>query len=94
MTADTKSRVEARQFEIIEAEGAELVVLARDLDTVSLGELYEGMGLRIPTIDLALPGRLDTLGRAAERALDHLRQPLQDPMQRSVASFMKTPKDS
>lgn len=69
-------------------------LLARDLDTVSLGELYEGMGLRIPTVDLALPARQDRLGRAAERALDHLRQPLQHPMQRSVASFMKTPEDS
>jgi len=35
VTADTKARVEARQFEIIEAEGAELVVLARYMQILS-----------------------------------------------------------
>ncbi len=35
VTADTKAKVEARQFEIIEAEGAELVVLARYMQILS-----------------------------------------------------------
>ncbi|MFN3377512.1 MAG: formyltetrahydrofolate deformylase [Burkholderiaceae bacterium] len=35
VTADTKPQAEARQFEIIEAEGAELVVLARYMQVLS-----------------------------------------------------------
>jgi formyltetrahydrofolate deformylase len=35
VTADTKSKVEERQFEIIQAEGAELVVLARYMQILS-----------------------------------------------------------
>jgi formyltetrahydrofolate deformylase len=35
VTADTKAKVEERQFEIIEAEGAELVVLARYMQILS-----------------------------------------------------------
>jgi formyltetrahydrofolate deformylase len=35
VSADTKAKVEARQFEIIEAEGAELVVLARYMQILS-----------------------------------------------------------
>jgi len=35
VTADTKAKVEARQFEIIESEGAELVVLARYMQILS-----------------------------------------------------------
>ena len=35
VTADTKAKVEARQFEIIETEGAELVVLARYMQILS-----------------------------------------------------------
>ncbi|KFN43331.1 hypothetical protein N789_08640 [Arenimonas oryziterrae DSM 21050 = YC6267] len=69
-------------------------LLARDLDTVTLGELYEGMSLRIPAADLPLPARHDAIGRAAEKALNHLREPLKDPLQRSVGSFFSaTSKD-
>lgn len=52
-------------------------LLRRDLDSVSLGELYEGLGLRVPGLAAKLPGLDDATGRAALRALDHLRQPLQ-----------------
>jgi membrane protein len=69
-------------------------LLSRDLDQVTLGELYEGLGMRVPTLDLPLPSRHDELGRNAERALEHLRQPLRDPLLRSVASFLKPIKDS
>ena len=62
-------------------------LLSRDLDAVTLGELYEGMALRVPSTDMPLPSRQDAIGRAAGKALDHLRQPLKDPLQRSVGSF-------
>ena len=67
-------------------------LLARDLDSVTLCELYEGMGLRIPADDIALPARHDEIGKAAESALNHLREPLKAPLQRSVGSFFH-PKD-
>ncbi len=67
-------------------------LLARDLDSVTLCELYEGMGLRIPANDVVLPSRFDDIGKAAESALNHLREPLKDPLQRSVGSFFQ-PKD-
>lgn len=69
-------------------------LLARDLATVSLGELHEGLGLRIPCTDTSLPGYDDPLGRDAARALDHLRQPLEAPMARSVGSFFTSNLDN
>ena len=69
-------------------------LLARDLAKVSLGELHEGLGLRIPCTDVILPGYDDPLGRDAARALDHLRQPLEAPMARSVGSFFTSNQDN
>lgn len=69
-------------------------LLARDLATVSLGELHEGLGLRIPCTETSLPGFDDPLGRDATRALEHLRQPLQSPMSRSVGSFFTSDQDN
>lgn len=69
-------------------------LLARDLATVSLGELHEGLGLRIPCTDTSVPGYDDPLGRDAARALDHLRQPLEAPMARSVGSFFTSNLDN
>ncbi len=69
-------------------------LLARDLATVSLGELHEGLGLRIPCTDTSLPGFDDPLGRDATRALEHLRQPLAAPMARSVGSFFTSNQDN
>jgi membrane protein len=63
-------------------------LLSRDLDTVTLGELHEGLGLRIPGPSAGLPGFDDPLGRRAIRALEHMRQPLQAPLARSVGSFL------
>lgn len=68
-------------------------LLSRDLDTVSLGELHEGLGLRIPGPMAGLPGFDDPMGRKATRALEHLRQPLQAPMARSVGSFFTSDQD-
>ena len=68
-------------------------LLSRDLGAVTLGELYEGLALRVASQDQPLPGRNDALGRAAARALDHLRQPLRTPLERSVASFFRINED-
>jgi membrane protein len=63
-------------------------LLSRDLAAVTLGELYEGMDLRIPTGELSLPSRQDAIGRASTSALDHLRLPLKAPLERSIGSFL------
>lgn len=63
-------------------------LLARDLDAVSLGEIYEGMGLRVSFTESPLPLSHDDLGRAAALALNHLRQPLHAPLRQSVGSFL------
>jgi len=68
-------------------------LLARDLDGVSLGELHERLGLRVPGPGLVLPGHDDPIGREATRALDHLRTPLQEPLTRSVGSFFTSNRD-
>lgn len=65
-------------------------LLSRDLNRVSLAELYEGMELRIPTGELSLPGLHDAVGRVASAALDHLRLPLKAPLERSVGSFLES----
>ena len=69
-------------------------LLSRDLATVTLGELQEGLGLRIPGPSAGLPGFDDALGRRATRALEHLRQPLQGPFARSVGSFLTPEQDN
>jgi membrane protein len=62
-------------------------MLSRDLDAVTLGELHEGLLLRVPGPDLVLPGFDDPIGREATCALEHLRAPLHEPFSRSVGSF-------
>ena len=69
-------------------------LLNRDLGTVTLGELHEGLGLRIPGPEAGLPGFDDPMGRRATRALEHLRQPLQAPLARSVGSFLTPDQDN
>lgn len=69
-------------------------LLSRDLDAVTLSELHDGLRLRIPGPSAGVPGFDDPIGRNATRALEHLRQPLQLPMSRSVGSFFSTPKDA
>jgi membrane protein len=68
-------------------------LLSRDLATVSLGELHEGLHLRIPAPTVGLPGMDDAIGQDARDTLDHLRQPLQAPFSRSVASFFTSAKE-
>ena len=65
-------------------------LLSRDLDRVRLGEIYEGLDLRIPTGDPCLPARQDAIGRAASETLDELTAPLREPLSRSVGSYLKS----
>jgi membrane protein len=67
-------------------------LLSRDLHQVRLEELYEGMSLRLPTGELCLPQWHDAIGRAAQAALDGLRDPLRAPLARSVASYLEDPR--
>lgn len=67
-------------------EGGEWV-LVRDLNHLSLGELYEASNLRVPVAEAWLPGREDPLGRCAEAALNALRMPLREHLKRSVATI-------
>jgi len=62
-------------------------VLTRDLDTMTLEALYEACQLRIPTAAIPLPRDDDPLGQAALAAMDALRLPLREQLQRDVASL-------
>lgn len=64
-------------------------LLARDLDDLSLAELYEACNLRIPTAEAWLPARDDALGEAAIAALDELRVPLRGLLRRPVSSIYR-----
>jgi membrane protein len=66
-------------------------LLARDLRSVSLQEIYEGMKLRLPTGELCLPQRNDPIGRAAQATLDALREPLRASLQHNVAELLEAP---
>jgi len=68
-------------------------ILTRDLDAVSLKELYDRLNLRIPTKDVNLPGSDDEFGKAAMDAMAHLKEPLTDRLARSIGSFMKIKKE-
>lgn len=61
-------------------------LLARDLDDVSLGELYEAARLRVPVAEAHLPHRDDALGIAVMNTLDGLRMPLRDLLKQRVSS--------
>ncbi|BCT91509.1 UPF0761 membrane protein [Lysobacter helvus] len=62
-------------------------LLARDLDHLTLGELYEACQLRVPVAEAHLPCRDDKLGIAAANALDELRLPLRELLKRRVSSI-------
>jgi len=62
-------------------------VLARDLDHLTLAELYEACQLRIPVAEAHLPCREDALGHAATAALDELRIPLRELLKRRVSTI-------
>ncbi|HJW45251.1 MAG TPA: YihY family inner membrane protein [Lysobacter sp.] len=62
-------------------------LLARDLDELSMAELYEACQLRIPIAEARLPCREDSLGHAAVEAMDELRIPLRDLLKRRVSTI-------
>ena len=62
-------------------------LLSRDLDRLSMAELYEACQLRIPIAEAHLPCREDSLGRAAVEALVKLRIPLRDLLKRRVSTI-------
>lgn len=63
--------------------------LVRDLSQTSLGELIQAAGLRLPADDAALPEANDAIGRRAVAVLDLLRQPLSEPLRRSLADVLQ-----
>lgn len=69
---------------VVRAESGEWV-LSRDLDQITLTELYEACHLRIPTAEARLPCRDDELGMCVSAAIDELRIPLRDLLKRKVA---------
>ena len=62
-------------------------MLARDLEQLTLGDLYESTQLRIPVAEQHLPYRQDSLGQAALAALDELRLPLREKLKRRVSDI-------
>ena len=64
-------------------------LLARDLDDVTLGDLYEAARLRVPVAEEHLPHREDALGVAVMNTLDGLRMPLRDLLKQRVSSVFE-----
>jgi membrane protein len=62
-------------------------LLARDLDDLTVSELYEACQLRIPVAEAHLPCQDDPLGVAARNALDELRIPLRVVLKRKVSDI-------
>ncbi|MFP7723510.1 YihY family inner membrane protein [Lysobacter sp. A3-1-A15] len=62
-------------------------LLSRDLDELTMAELYEACQLRVPVAEAHLPCRDDPLGRAAIEALDELRIPLRALLKRRVGTI-------
>ena len=62
-------------------------LLARDLDDMTLAELYEACQLRVPVAEAHLPCHDDMLGIAARNALDELRIPLRVLLKRRVSDL-------
>jgi len=63
--------------------------LVRDLSETSLGEVIEATGLRLPSIDAALPDANDAIGRRAVAVLGLLREPLRAPLRQSLADVLE-----
>ena len=62
-------------------------LLARDLDDLTMADLYEACQLRIPILEAHLPCRDDALGVATVAELDELRLPLRDLLKRRVSNL-------
>ncbi|MBF6025794.1 YihY family inner membrane protein [Lysobacter niastensis] len=68
-------------------------LLTRDLDELTLAELYEACQLRIPIAEVHLPCRDDSLGRSAVAVLDELRLPLRELLKRRASSIHAEPEN-
>ena len=68
-------------------------LLARDLDDLTLAELYEACQLRVPIAEAHLPCKDDPLGHSAIQALDELRIPLRALLKRRVGSIHAADED-
>ncbi len=77
------------QIGVLQRDKAGEWSLARDLDEVGFGEVYEGTVMRIPDADVLLPCRDDALGIRVNAALDALRVPLRDGLRRTVGSIYR-----
>ncbi|MGQ0800825.1 MAG: YihY family inner membrane protein [Pseudomarimonas sp.] len=64
-------------------------LLARDLDGLTVGELIEASGLRIPLTPLVLFGSQDGLGQQVDAILDSLRDPLKCPLERPLSAVLR-----
>ncbi|MCY1248561.1 hypothetical protein D9M72_620050 [compost metagenome] len=62
-------------------------LLSRDLDKLTLADLYESTQLRIPVKEAYLPYHDDSLGTASVAALDALRLPLRELLKRRVSDI-------
>ncbi|AWV08059.1 YihY family inner membrane protein [Marilutibacter maris] len=62
-------------------------LLTRDLDRLTLADLYAACQLRIPVAEAYLPSCDDALGRSAIAAIDELRMPLRDLLKRRVGTI-------
>lgn len=60
-------------------------LLSRDLDEVTLGEVYEAAQLRVPVGDVVPPHADDALGIAVMKAMEELRSPLRGLLNQPVA---------
>jgi len=69
-------------------------LLARDLDDMTLSELYEACQLRVPIAEARLPCHDDRLGIAARNTLDELRIPLREALKRRVSDIYTKEGDS
>ena len=84
---------------VARAESGEWL-LTRDLDELTMADLYEACQLRIPIAEAHLPCRDDRLGKAAIAELDELRLPLRELLRRRVSNVYQdlpnspAPKDS
>jgi len=70
---------------VARAESGEWL-LSRDLDELTMADLYEACQLRIPIAEAHLPCRDDALGIATVAELDELRLPLRDLLKRRVSN--------
>ncbi len=64
-------------------------LLARDLEDVTLAELYEAGSLRVPMVEAILPHRDDALGAAVMQTMDALRTPVRDLLKQRVADIYR-----